>query len=110
MNWMTFVPAARTAIAAGREGPVLDYRQRREIERREREELKRVEQEGQCSDLNTAGARICAWEKVHHLRMPADATHPVLRQIAAATHLAYADVLAEQRLRAEQRAHHVTSE
>ena len=103
MTWMTFVPATRPARIEG-EAHLLDYRQRRELEIRERDELKRVELANQSSELHSAGARIRAWEKVHNLRMPNDAAHPILRQIAATTHLTLADVLAEQQVRAIPRA------
>lgn len=104
MTWMNFVPAAtRPSTRNEGEAHLLDYRQRRELEIRERDERKRLELADQSSDLNSAGTRIRAWEKVHRLRMPADASHPILLQIAASTHLALADVLAEQRTRAMPR-------
>lgn len=104
MNWMTFQPAARPAREPEGEAHILDYRQRREMEELEREKVKQLDQANLRSDVNSPDARIRAWEKVHHLRMPSDASHPVLLQIAAATHLALADVLAEQRSRAERSA------
>ena len=104
MNWMTFQPAARPARSTEGEAHILDYRQRREMEEAEREKVKQLDQANQRSELNSAEARIRAWEKVHHLRMPLDASHPILLQIAAATHLVLADVQAEQKLRAERRA------
>lgn len=94
------MPANPSAPSSEGEAELLDYRQRRELETRAREERRRLELADQRSDMNSAEARIRAWERVHHLRMPADASHPILRQIAAATDLPLADVLAEQQSRA----------
>jgi len=83
---------------------LIDYRQRREYEERERAEVKRVNLAEQHSASNSADLRIRAWEKVHQLRMPSDPTHPALAAIAAATQLTLADILNEQRLRSARRA------
>jgi hypothetical protein len=77
----------------------IDYRARRALEEAERAERKRQELQEQCSELNSAHVRVRAWERVHGLRLPADATHPILRVIAAATRLTLAEVLEEQRAR-----------
>jgi hypothetical protein len=77
----------------------LDYRARRALEEAERAERKRQELQEQCSEFNSARVRVRAWEKVHDLRLPADATHPILHVIAAATRLTLAEVLEEQRAR-----------
>jgi hypothetical protein len=83
---------------------LIDYRQRRAHEERERAELKRVSVAEQHSVSNSVDARIRAWEKVHHLRMPSDPAHPALAAIATATQLTLADILNEQRLRSARRA------
>jgi hypothetical protein len=77
----------------------IDYRARRALEEAERAERKRQELQEQCSQFNSAGVRVRAWEKAHGLRLPADATHPILQVIAAATRLTLAEVLEEQRAR-----------
>lgn len=82
---------------------LIDYRQRRAHEERERAELKRVSLAEQHAASNSADARIRAWEKVHQLRMPSDPTHPALAAIAAATQLTLTDILNEQRLRTARR-------
>ncbi len=81
-----------------------DYRRRRELEERERAELKRMDLETQSSPLNSADLRIRAWEKVHRLSIPSDPNHPVLIAIAAATQLTLVEVQNEQRLRSARRA------
>ncbi len=81
-----------------------DYRQRRALEESERLEQKRVQSAEQCAAANSAEFRIRAWEKVHHLRMPSDLSHPALAAIAAATQLTLEDVQNEQRLRSARRA------
>ncbi len=58
----------------------------------------------QTSITNPPGARIRAWEKVHALRMPGDAAHPVLHVIARDTGLTLDQIHEEQRARAA-RAH-----
>jgi len=78
---------------------VTDYRQRLALEEYERAEKKRLELADQRSTLNGPAARIRAWEKVHHLRLPSDPKHPVLEVIAIATQLTLDDVLEEQRAR-----------
>jgi len=53
----------------------------------------------QSSTANPADVRIRVWEKVHALRMPGDATHPVLDVIAHGTGLALEQIHEEQRAR-----------
>ncbi|MEJ1962035.1 MAG: hypothetical protein WDO56_11040 [Gammaproteobacteria bacterium] len=83
---------------------VTDYRQRLALEEYERAEKKRLELADQRSTLNAPEARIRAWEKVHHLRLPSDPKHPVLDVIAVATQLTLDDVLEEQRARMARKA------
>jgi len=104
MSSALLFPVADGRAGSDGEGILADYRERRAFEERERAERRRVEREGQHADFNSADARIRAWEKVHHLRLPSSKTHPVLAVIAAATHLTLADVQEEQRLRAARTA------
>ena len=53
----------------------------------------------QSSTANPPAVRIRAWEKAHALRMPGDATHPVLDVIAQGTGLALEQIHEEQRAR-----------
>jgi hypothetical protein len=53
----------------------------------------------QSSTANPPDVRIRVWEKVHALRMPGDATHPVLDVIAYGTGLTLAQVREEQSVR-----------
>ena len=53
----------------------------------------------QSSAASPPDARIRAWEKVHALRMPGDATHPVLHVIAHGTGLTLEQIREEQRAR-----------
>ena len=96
--------ATRKQFPTSGEEIFFDYRQRRALEEQERADLKIADQAQQCSALNSAAARIRAWEKVHNLRMPSDPEHVVLGAIAVATHLTLGDVQNEQRLRSAQRA------
>lgn len=79
-----------------------DYRSRLALEQFQAFERRQVELAEQRSALNTPCVRIRAWEKVHSLKLPADAAHPVLRAVAAATHLTLGEVREEQRRRSEQ--------
>ena len=53
----------------------------------------------QSSTANPPDVRIRAWEKVHALRMPGDAAHPVLDVIAYGTGLTLEQIREEQRVR-----------
>jgi hypothetical protein len=105
MSSMMSLPfAKREVLTTAGDERLLDYRQRRAVEERERVDLKRADVAEQCSPLNSADLRIRAWEKVHQLRMPSDPEHPALDAIAVATQLTLADVQNEQRLRSTRRA------
>lgn len=95
---MTSWRPASTERVAGDE-LLFDYRKRRALEDSERTEKKRADSAEQSSILNTADVRIRAWEKVHHLRMPSDPSHPALAAIAAVTQLTLEEIRSEQRLR-----------
>jgi hypothetical protein len=82
---------------------VRDHRARIALEEREKAERRRLELAEQQSNLNSPEMRIRAWEKVHELRMPTDAAHPILDVIAVATRLTLAQVQEEQRARAARR-------
>ncbi len=105
MSSMMSIPFARReqGTLAG-DDLLLDFRQRRALEERERAELKRADQAQQRSAVNSADLRIRAWEKVHQLRMPSDPQHPVLDAISVATQLTLAEIQNEQRLRSARRA------
>ena len=64
----------------------------------------RLELAEQRSEVNPPEVRIRAWEKVHGLRLPADAAHPILDVIAVSTRLTLEQVQEEQRARAARRA------
>lgn len=78
---------------------LLSYRERRALEALERAAAKRQDHAEQCSARNSAEMRIRAWEKVHQLRMPSTALHPILQVIAAATQLSMDEVRYEQQRR-----------
>lgn len=82
---------------------VREHRERIALEERERA-LRREEQlADQRSDLNSPEMRIRAWEKMHALRLPTAAAHPVLGVIARETRLTLEQVHEEQRARATHR-------
>lgn len=56
----------------------------------------------QSSITSPPDVRIRAWEKVHALRMPYDAAHPVLGVIAQGTGLSLEQIHEEQRIRQAQ--------
>jgi hypothetical protein len=68
-------------------------------EAEERRHQRQRELAEQSSTANPPDARIRAWEKVHALRMPAEAGHPVLDVIAHSTGLALEQIHEEQRAR-----------
>jgi hypothetical protein len=68
-------------------------------ERFARAEKRRLALEKLKSAFYSPADRIAAWERLHELRLPFDAHHPVLLSIAASTALSLAEVRDEQRLR-----------
>ncbi len=64
----------------------------------------------QRSTANPPDVRIRAWEKVHALRMPGDAAHPVLDVIAHGTGLTLEQIREEQRVRVAQRSARTASQ
>jgi hypothetical protein len=76
-----------------------DHRARIQLEEHEKAERRRVDLAEQRADVNSPEMRIRAWEKVHALRLPADADHPILDVIAVATRLTLEQVREEQRVR-----------
>jgi len=93
-------PEGHTNYLRGAEEMLIDFRQRLELDAKERIEKRRIDMAEQTREPNGAAARIRAWEKVHGLRMPSSPEHPVLTRIAAATQLTLAEVNEEQRARA----------
>jgi len=77
-----------------------DFRARIALEKAERDEKRRLEQEEQCSETNSPRVRVLAWEKAHGLRMPSDTQHPILYVIARATRLPLIEIHKEQQARA----------
>ncbi len=78
---------------------ILDHRARLAVEEEARAEKLRLLQAEQSSSSNPPAARIRAWEKVHGLRLPLNAAHPVLEVVSIGTHLTLAEVREEQRAR-----------
>lgn len=83
--------------------PILDHRARLERQRLEAEERRERAVRDQTAPQNSAAARISAWEQLHHLRLPSDPSHEVLRHVAKQTELSLADVQGVQRQRAAAR-------
>lgn len=78
---------------------IRDHRARVAIEADARMEKRRAEQAEQRASSSTPETRIRAWEKVHGLRLPLNAAHPIVEVVAAETHLTVAEVQQEQRAR-----------
>ena len=78
---------------------IQDHRARIAIEAEARMEKRREEQAEQSASSSTPEARIRAWEKVHGLRLPSNAAHPIIRVVATETHLTVAEVRQEQSAR-----------
>lgn len=78
---------------------IQEHRARIAIEAAEREGKRRAGQAEQCASSSAPGLRIRAWEKVHELRLPLNAAHPIVAVVAAETHLTLAEVQEEQRAR-----------
>src|SRR5262249_53075432 len=77
-----------------------EHRDRIALEERERAQRREEQLADQRSDINSPEMRIRAWEKMHALRLPTTADHPVLDVIARATRLTLEQLREEQRARA----------
>lgn len=73
--------------ASAAEDIIRDHRARVAIEEETRIVKRLAAQAEQCETSTTPEARIRAWEKLHELRLPSDAGHPIVTIIALATHL-----------------------
>ena len=87
---------------------VRDHRARLAIEAAERTEKRLAEKAEQSESSSTPETRIRAWEKVHGLRLPLDAAHPIVELVATETHLTVDEVRQEQRNRRTARRSAVT--
>jgi hypothetical protein len=65
----------------------------------ERAEARRRELDEQTSMNNHPRDRIRIWERLHALTLPTSQSHPLVKVIAAQTHLSVGDVRAEQERR-----------
>jgi len=80
------------------------HAERLALEAEERLQQRRLALAEQCSTANPPDVRVRAWEKVHALRLPGDARHPILKVIAHGTGLTLEQVQQEQRARVARRA------
>jgi hypothetical protein len=76
-----------------------DHRARVAIEEETRIARRLAAQAEQCESSTTPEARIRAWEKLHELRLPSDAAHPIVTIVALVTHLTVAEVWQVQQAR-----------
>jgi len=95
--------AAAPARASGTHDMLTDYRARRALEDEARAQQRQLDVEGQRANSNPPDVRIRHWEKLHGLRLPLDAQHPVLDVIAIGTRLTLAEVQGEQLARRMRR-------
>jgi len=65
----------------------------------ERVHARRLELDSQSSGMLNAQERIQIWERLHGLRLPAAAAHPLVAVIAEHTHLDIRDIREEQKRR-----------
>lgn len=78
---------------------IRDHRARVAVEADARKEKRRAEQAEQCESSSTPETRIRAWEKLHGLRLPLNAAHPIIPVVATETHLTVSEVQQEQHAR-----------
>jgi hypothetical protein len=96
MSWLMESSAARRQAVSE---TVREHRERIALEERERAQRREEQLADQRSDFYSPENRIRAWEKMHALRLPTVAPHPILSVIAHATHLTLEQVYEEQRAR-----------
>lgn len=80
--------------------PNADYRARIARRQAEAAEIRQRELIEQASTINPPDLRIRIWERLHEVAMPRDASHRLLRVIAAQTGLTMAEVQTELQNRA----------
>ena len=78
---------------------MLDHRARLAIEEETRLAKRVAAQAAQCEISTAPETRIRAWERLHELRLPSDAGHPIVTIVALATHLTMAEVWQVQQSR-----------
>jgi hypothetical protein len=78
---------------------IRDHRARVAVETVARMEKRRAEHAEQSASDSAPEMRIRAWEKVHGLRLPSSATHPIVAIVATETHLTVDEVRQEQSAR-----------
>jgi hypothetical protein len=100
MNSMSWLLANETSSSRPAATELIQtHRARLALEEDERAQQRRVELAEQRSDRNPPDVRIRIWEKLHGLRLPKDAAHPILEGIAISTRLTLDEVREEQRAR-----------
>jgi hypothetical protein len=100
MNSMSWLLANETSSSRPAATELIQtHRARLALEEDERAQQRRVELAEQRSDRNPPDVRIRIWEKLHGLRLPKDAAHPILEVIAISTRLTLDEVREEQRAR-----------
>jgi hypothetical protein len=99
LDLTSWPPAKDSTSRPSANDALTDYRARLALAEEERAERRRLDLDEQRSSANSPAVRIRAWEKVHGLRMPSDAAHPILAVIAADTGLSLSEVRAEQQAR-----------
>jgi hypothetical protein len=74
---------------------------RAQVQRAEEEQaaLRRRELDSQCNQASDPQERIQIWERLHALRLPVAATHPLIAVIAKQTHLSVREIHDEQQRR-----------
>jgi hypothetical protein len=78
---------------------MIDYRERMERQRLEAEQRREMDRVEQRAMHNTPDARVRIWERLHQLKLPQDASHPILAIIAQQTALSMDELLEVQRIR-----------
>lgn len=101
---MSWLPTNESASLPSATELIQTHRARIALEEAERAQRRRAELEAQRSDRNPPDVRIRIWERLHGLRLPSDAAHPILDVIAVGTRLTLVDVREEQRARQARRA------
>ncbi len=99
LDLTSWPPAKDSTSRPSANDALTDYRARLALAEEERAERRRLDLDEQRSSANSPAVRIRAWEKVHGLRMPSDAAHPILAVIAADTGLSLSEVRGEQQAR-----------
>src|SRR5690349_18172437 len=94
------LPSSGRTVPHSLKQQVATFSEQNRLEQHARELRREHHRAEQRNESHTPAMRIGAWEKLHGLKLPSEAGHPILPIIANETRLSMAEIRGEQRARA----------